>query len=269
VLLAYKWDREKQDPVNWWISEKLDGVRAFWDGTKRVFLSRLGNVYPAPEWFTKDLPSYDLDGELFGGRGKFQSTVGIVKTQGSKQWTEIVYKVFDVPRHNGIFEERMAVAQKMITDSKLKHLEWVEHIQCKSLKHLDEMFEDIEKKGGEGLMIRQPKSMYAEGRSSSLLKIKSFHDGEAKVIGYEQGKGKYQSMTGALRCQMACGKMFKVASGLTDQQRATPPKIGSIIVYKCQELTNDGIPRFPIFLGVAPDKTVPKDPIISNQQQQL
>lgn len=266
VLLANKWDREKNDPVNWWISEKLDGVRAYWDASKRVFLSRLGNVYPAPDWFTASFPSdVDLDGELFGGRGRFQFTVGIAKTDGSKHWDQLVYKVFDTPSLSKLtFEARMKRAQKLVKDAASKHIEWVEHTQCTSMEHLDEVFDEIEKLGGEGLMIRQPDSLYAQGRSSSLLKIKSFHDGEAVVIAHEDGKGKYVGMCGALRCKMASGKMFKVASGLSDEQRADPPVVGSIIVYKCQELTNDGIPRFPVFLGIAADKTCAKDPVIAN-----
>ncbi|ETL83378.1 hypothetical protein L917_16668 [Phytophthora nicotianae] len=266
VLLAKKWEREKDDPVGWWISEKLDGVRAFWDSSKKIFLSRLGNEYPAPSWFTTGFPEdVDLDGELFGGRGAFQFTVGIAKTQGSKQWEKLVYKVFDAPSlKTQKFEERMERAKNVVINASSTYIEWVEHTKCKSLEHLDEVFHEIEKLGGEGLMIREPGSKYAQGRSSSLLKIKSFHDGEAEVLAYEDGKGKYVGMVGALRCRMASGKMFKVASGLSDQQRDKPPAIGSIIVYKCQELTNDGIPRFPVFVGLAADKTCPKDPVITN-----
>ncbi|KAG2760289.1 hypothetical protein JG687_00006609 [Phytophthora cactorum] len=266
VLLAKKWERDKDDPVGWWISEKLDGVRAFWDSSKKIFLSRLGNEYPAPSWFTAGFPDdVDLDGELFGGRGTFQFTVGIAKTQGSKQWEKLVYKVFDAPSlKTQKFEERMECAKCVVTKVSSKYIEWVEHTKCKSLEHLDEVFNEIEKLGGEGLMVREPGSKYTQGRSSSLLKIKSFHDGEAEVLAYEDGKGKYVGMVGALRCRMASGKMFKVTSGLSDQQRGKPPAIGSIIVYKCQELTNDGIPRFPVFVGLTVDKTCPKDPVIAN-----
>lgn len=266
VLLAKKWEREKDDPVGWWISEKLDGVRAFWDSSKKIFLSRLGNEYPAPSWFTAGFPDdVDLDGELFGGRGAFQFTVGIAKTQGSKEWEKLVYKVFDAPSlQTQKFEERMKHAKGIVDKTSSKYIEWVEHTKCKSLAHLDEVFDEVEKLGGEGLMIREPGSKYAQGRSSSLLKIKSFHDGEAEVLAYEDGKGKYVGMVGALRCRMASGKMFKVASGLSDEQRENPPAIGSIIVYKCQELTNGNIPRFPVFIGMAADKTCPKDPVIAN-----
>ena len=49
LLLAHPWDNDT-DLTGWWMSEKLDGVRAWWDG--RRFLSRQGNVYHAPAWFT-------------------------------------------------------------------------------------------------------------------------------------------------------------------------------------------------------------------------
>jgi DNA ligase-1 len=68
LLLAHRW--EEQDPTGWWLSEKLDGVRAYWDG--KQFISRLGNAYLAPDWFIEGLPEFPLDGELFAGRGRFQ-----------------------------------------------------------------------------------------------------------------------------------------------------------------------------------------------------
>ncbi|CAG8679018.1 26549_t:CDS:2 [Dentiscutata erythropus] len=251
LLLAHSWKEDEVDPTGWWISEKLDGVRAFWCGKRGVFLSRLGKVYAAPAWFTKGLPrDIDLDGELFGGRGKFQSTVSIVKA-GVEEWKKITYKVFDVPSYSDVpFEDRMAYIEDLVEKKKY----------CKSAKDIFDELKKVETAGGEGLMIRKPKSEYACGRSNTLLKVKSFYDGEALVEGYEPGKGKYTGMTGALKCVMACGKKFKVGSGLSDKERRKPPKIGSIIVYRCQELSDSGSPRFPTFVGVAADKTEPKDP---------
>ncbi|CAG8476515.1 5523_t:CDS:2, partial [Cetraspora pellucida] len=242
LLLAHPWKEDEVDPTGWWISEKLDGVRAFWCGKRGVFLSRQGKVYAAPAWFTKGLPKdIDLDGELFGGRGKFQSTVSIVKA-GIEEWKKITYQVFDVPSYsNAPFED-------------------LQHRYCKAAKDIFDELKRVETTGGEGLMIRKPKSEYVRGRSDTLLKIKSFYDGEALVEGYEPGKGKYTGMTGALKCVMACGKKFKVGSGLSDNERRKPPKIGSIIVYRCQELSDSGSPRFPTFVGVAADKTKPNDP---------
>ena len=75
VMLASKWEGE--DPTGWWMSEKLDGVRAWWTGS--ALLSRLGNTINAPAWFTAGLPKVPLDGELWCGRGQFTEAVSIVK----------------------------------------------------------------------------------------------------------------------------------------------------------------------------------------------
>ncbi len=64
LLLAESWDFVT-DPAGWWLSEKLDGVRAYWDGQQ--FWSRLGNLYHAPGWFVAGLPNVPLDGELWLG----------------------------------------------------------------------------------------------------------------------------------------------------------------------------------------------------------
>jgi DNA ligase-1 len=94
LLLAESWDNSL-DLSDWWMSEKLDGVRAYWDG--KQFLSRQGNLYHAPDWFIEGLPTEPLDGELWIGRKKFQRTVGIVRRQDkSDLWNEVRFLVFDV-----------------------------------------------------------------------------------------------------------------------------------------------------------------------------
>jgi DNA ligase-1 len=82
LLLAHRWENDT-DLTGWWMSEKLDGVRAYWDG--RRFLSRLGNEYFAPAWFIEGLPPIPLDGELWGGRKKFQRTVSIARLRDALQ----------------------------------------------------------------------------------------------------------------------------------------------------------------------------------------
>ena len=103
-LLAHPWDNDI-DLTGWWMSEKLDGVRAWWDG--RQFLSRQGNVYHAPAWFTAGLPNVPLDGELWLDRKAFQRTVSIVRRHDqSDHWRQIKFVVFDAPALDGPFEDR-------------------------------------------------------------------------------------------------------------------------------------------------------------------
>ena len=99
LLLAERWDNA-QDLAGWWMSEKLDGVRAYWDG--KSLISRLGNRFHAPDWFLDGLPEIPLDGELWIGRKAFQRTVGIVRRQDkSDLWKEVRYVAFDAPAVDG------------------------------------------------------------------------------------------------------------------------------------------------------------------------
>src|SRR5579872_6499587 len=105
LLLAETWDCVT-DPTGWLLSEKLDGVRAFWDG--KQFLSRQGNLFHAPDWFTQGLPEIPLDGELWIDRKKFQRTVSIVRRQDKNDlWNEVCFLVFDAPKGPGGFEDRL------------------------------------------------------------------------------------------------------------------------------------------------------------------
>ncbi|KAF8901777.1 DNA ligase/mRNA capping enzyme [Mucidula mucida] len=263
LLLANKWDIEKgPDPTGWLISEKLDGVRTFYDG-KHMY-SRLGNPFTPPKWFLDKLPKdVTLDGELFAGRGKFQDTISIVKTVNSPHWSGITFQVFDIPsKGDDPFEKRIKHLERLFGE-KGTHasdkVEVVEHIAAKSREHVLEELKKVETLGGEGLMLRKPGSRYEGRRSATLLKVKTFYDAEAIVTGHNEGHGRNVGVCGALLCKMESGKAFKVGSGLNDKQRKDPPKVGAIITYRFQELTRDGVPRFPTFIGEAVDKDEPKD----------
>ncbi|KIM38613.1 hypothetical protein M413DRAFT_239846 [Hebeloma cylindrosporum] len=271
LLLANKWDLDTGlDPTGWWVSEKLDGVRTYYDG--KQFLSRLGNPFTPPNWFIDKLPKdVTLDGELYGGRGNFQSTVSIVKTVNSIHWKNITFQLFDIPsRGEEAFEQRYDFLQKTFGEGGTHATDQicvVHHEVAKNRQHVLDKLKEIETLGGEGLMLRKPSSVYEGRRSGSLLKIKTFYDAEAIVVGHAPGKGRNKGITGALKCKMESGKLFNVGSGLTDKIRTTPPKIGKIITYRFQELTRDGVPRFPSFIGVAIDKDVPKDAEIPDHRK--
>ncbi|TFK56837.1 DNA ligase/mRNA capping enzyme [Heliocybe sulcata] len=263
LLLAAKWDLETgPDPTGWWMSEKLDGVRAYYDGTRMI--SRLGNPFTPPHWFLEKLPkNVTLDGELFSGRGAFQSTVSIVKTVHSPHWSHITFHVFDAPSLGPQpFEQRLAYLTSTFGPGgthACKEVVLVTQERAESRQHVLRKLKEVEACSGEGLMLREPRSAYVGSRSSSLLKIKTFYDAEALVTGYVPGKGKHKGSTGALKCKMASGKTFAVGSGLSDAQRRRPPKVGALITYRFQELTKDGVPRFPTFVGEAVDKDAPED----------
>lgn len=259
VLLAHKWETDV-DVTGWWLSEKLDGVRAYWDG--KQFLSRLGNRFYPPDFFIAGFPDHPLDGELFGGRKLFQRTVGIVKRQDqSPLWKELSFVVFDAPAHPGPFEGRMAYLEQAI-GSHMPYARVHAHYRCEGLSHLRSELEKVEALGGEGLMARKPGSHYEAGRSSSLLKIKSFKDAEARVVDHAAGAGKNKGRLGALVVELADGTRFNVGTGFTDAEREDPPPLGSIITFRYQELSDGGVPRFPSYVGVRIDATAPSSLVV-------
>jgi len=250
LLLAHNWE-PTIDPSGWWMSEKLDGVRALWDGTR--FVSRQGNPFLAPDWFRKELPDAVLDGELWIGRREFQQTVSIVRSRDQNEgWRKVRFLVFDAPAHNDTWEKRMEVLKQLLPKSGRKDAiaNALEHVRCEGVPHLRKYLKRIEKAGGEGLMLREPASVYEAGRSSTLLKVKSFLDAEATVLEHQPGRGKFRGVMGALVVELADGTRFSVGTGFSDQERANPPPIGSLITFSYQELTKAGVPRFPSFLRI-------------------
>ena len=155
------WDNAA-DLAGWWMSEKLDGVRAYWDGKRLI--SRLGNPFHAPDWFLDGLPPTPLDGELWIGRKAFQRTVGIVRRQDrSDHWKEVTFVVFDAPAVDGPFEERLAFVRDHVGRHRPPHVRAHEHAVCEGLDHLQAELARVEALGGEGLMLRQPGSATRSG----------------------------------------------------------------------------------------------------------
>jgi DNA ligase-1 len=248
LLLAHKWE-SSIDIEGWWLSEKLDGVRAYWDGAQ--FLSRLGNKFHAPPWFIEGLPKTPLDGELWGGRKLFQRTVGVVKRQDqSPLWKELLFVVFDAPSFDGAFEERMAHCEEIVGGGLHAYARVHPQELCRGVDHLKEELARVEALGGEGLMARRPRSRYEVGRSDSLLKVKTFHDAEARVLAHVPGAGRHKGRLGALLVELADGTRFNVGTGFSDKERQAPPAIGSLITFRYQELSDGGVPRFPSYVGL-------------------
>jgi DNA ligase-1 len=254
LLLAESWDNAT-DLADWWMSEKLDGVRAYWDG--RQFLSRQGNLYHAPDWFVEGLPSVPLDGELWIDRKKFQRTVSIVRRQDKNDlWNEVRFLIFDAPAANGGFEDRLAFLKDALARGAAKFARQHPHERCKNLEALRAELTRIESLGGEGLMLRQPGSKYVAGRSLTLLKVKTFRDAEATVVGHQAGAGRHKGRLGALLVRLPDGTDFAIGTGFSDREREHPPAIGATVTFRYQELSEGGVPRFPSWVGVRHDKVL-------------
>ena len=235
---------------DYWVSEKLDGVRGYWDG--QHLYTRSGNLINAPKWFSQYWPKHALDGELWAGRGEFEFASGCVrrKTNNDSCWQQMIFMVFDLPEHGGNFSERvqaMNTLQQSITD---QSLDIVQQRQLRSNQALTTMLNTIIAAGGEGLMLHHQDANYQAGRNPQLMKLKRYQDAEAIVLAHLPGKGKYRGKLGALLVETPAGVQFKLGSGFTDQQRQQPPAIGSTVTYKYYGVTKNNIPRFASFLRI-------------------
>ena len=254
--------RSDIDVKEWLLSEKLDGVRAYWNG--KQLLSRNGHQIMAPEWFIKNFPPFELDGELWIGRDQFQETVSVVRKQTPDvRWKNVTYQIFEVPNQPGHLLKRLDVLQRYLETTSVPYVKLIEQSVIHEVSEVDIQLQKVLALKGEGLVLRHPERLYHTGRSSDAVKVKLKQDAECVVVGYTQGKGKYEGQTGALTCQLLpntftaltldADRVIKIGSGLTDAMRKNPPKVGRFITFQYMGLTKKGLPRFPVFLRVRPE----------------
>ncbi len=241
------------DPIaldRYWVSEKLDGVRGYWDG--RRLWTRNGEPIAAPAFFTQGWPAQPLDGELWAGRGRFDFASGTVRAQqaDAAAWRQLRFMVFDVPSEPGDFDARLRRMRTLLMPAPAPHLAMVEQFRVATPQALRARLDATVAAGGEGLMLHRGDSHYHAGRSDDLLKYKPYDDAEATVVAHLPGKGKYQGLLGAIEVQSDDGLRFRLGSGLSDAQRRDPPPLGSRITYAYNGRTVNGLPRFARFLRV-------------------
>lgn len=239
---------DKFDPGNYLVSEKLDGVRAVWDGN--VLRFRSGKLIHAPAWFLAALPGHALDGELWLGRQSFERLSAAVRRQQAldEEWKNISYQLYELPNGAGSFAERVAALQAFVAKAAKPWLQVVAQERVANPAALKQKLAQVVQQGGEGLMLHRIDAPWQSGRSEALLKLKPQHDAEARVLAHEPGKGKYQGMLGALLVETASGQRFRLGTGFSDEQRKNPPPVGSMVTYRYRDFTNTGLPKFASFL---------------------
>ena len=238
-------------PADYLVSEKLDGVRAIWDGKALRF--RSGRPVAAPAWFLAKLPQLALDGELWLARGKFDLLSGMVrKIQPlDAEWQQVHYMVFEQPGGEGDFATRYTLLRFVIQSADWPQLQVLEQYRVATQAQLKDRLDKVVAAGGEGLMLHLSNAPYTTGRSDVLLKLKPLADAEAEVITHVAGKGKYTGQMGALEVRSEDGMLFKLGTGFSDEQRKTPPPVGSRVTYTYRDVTPSGKPRFASFLRMA------------------
>lgn len=238
------------EPAQYLVSEKYDGVRAYWDGRQLRF--RSGRVVQAPAWFISRLPTQPLDGELWLGRGRFEALSATVRKEVpvDDEWRRVKYMVFELPGASGTFEERAARIRDVVAQAGWPQLVAVEQFRVASRAALQRKLAEVVQAGGEGLMLHRADALYETGRSDALLKLKPLDDTEAVVVAHLPGKGKHAGRLGALRVRSPEGLEFEIGTGFSDAVRANPPPVGATVTYTYRGLTRKGVPRFASFLRV-------------------
>jgi DNA ligase-1 len=248
-LLLLKTYDENAQVDGWLMSEKLDGIRAYWDGKK--LLSRNGKEFAVPSWFMQNFPPFAIDGELWSKRGDFEHISSITsKKEPHDGWRELTYNIFEVPHQSGGLLHRLEVLREYLTKNPTPYINIIQQLTCKDSQDLKNYLQEIESKGGEGVVVRNPEALYIAQRTENALKVKSFEDTECEVLGYKKGEGKFEDKVGSIKCKLEDGKILYIGSGLSDAKRTNPPKIGSVITFRYQGLTKAGFPRFPVYLRV-------------------
>lgn len=237
----------------YWVSEKYDGVRAFWNG--QHLQTRGGEAIHAPGWFTAGWPTTPMDGELWAGRGRFSHAVSTARQHvpDDAAWRALSFMVFDLPAEPGSFTHRIAAYQALVAALGQAWVVAVPQWRVSGHAQLQSQLQTAMRDSAEGLMLHKADAAYRGIRSDDLLKVKQHSDAEARVIAHVPGRGKHAGRLGALWVETPEGVRFKIGTGFSDEERQSPPTIGSQVTYRFHGLTDKGVPRFASFWRVRAD----------------
>ena len=253
AMLAHEYHAKDKLVFPVYVQPKLDGIRClvYQKDGQWVFQSRNHTVFqPFPHLvhaFEKTLPTgMILDGELYRHGLDFQAITSIVRKKDHPDLSQLQYHVYDMIGE-GTFEERYhALLQRnvLLTETRMAY----------SVDDIERYHGDCVERGYEGIMIRNPKGLYKQARSKDLLKYKHFKTDEFQVVGHTVGKGDiaiFECITkDASKEIKRFGVMMKAT--LEDKQEMLEhiqDYYGKWLTVKYQELSKDGVPRFPVGIG--------------------
>lgn len=250
IQLAKNYQQQNININNYWVSEKLDGIRGYWNGEQ--LLTKQGKVIITPHWFTQSWPKHPIDGELWIARNMFEETLSCVVKIIPEQacWEKIRFMIFDLPKSKKQFSQRIDQMKSIVKHVNNKYIQLINQYKLTSIAELEAQLNKVVAKNGEGLMLQKSQGYYTVGRTNNVLKVKKRHDAEAIVIAHIPGKGKYQGMLGSLKVKTNNNIIFHIGSGFTDEERKSPPAIGSTITFQYLSKTKNNIPRFTSFLRI-------------------
>lgn len=258
------------------VSEKMDGVFAFaliGDGECFIF-SRTGEEYLSLEHLKAPLIELynELECEVIifeaYAEGVPQPTISGWCRDTKKQHPEVEAYIHDALTLSEFiaadtadtYYVRANYLKLHPSNSPYLHLIPQFHVECEQA--LMALAESVWARGGEGVVARTEFGGYYPGkRNAYMVKLKKGVSFDLKVVGVEEGTGKYTGSTGKLICQDRNGKTIKVGSGLTDEQRATwwspygyDEIVGKVVQIDAMAVSTKGVLREPRFKGIRYDK---------------
>lgn len=163
LQLQHGLDWRGADLTGWYVSEKLDGCRAYWDGEQ--LHSRGGHLVHA-EAITSALPrGFALDGEIWAGRGQFETARRL--TQYGTPDPRVQFIALDAPDLPGDWLDRLAAIRA------LGGIQVVGALPIPSMDWLGQLLRHVLAAGGEGLIARRPGTTYRPVRSDDVQKLKA------------------------------------------------------------------------------------------------
>ncbi len=276
IKVQNKWQFSNQltsykiNPKDWFMSEKIDGVRCFFS-LENGFQSRSNNTFNTPDWFCSNLKEYQklnnciIDGELsiYGKDASFVS--GTIRRKNSeKDWDKVIFYVFDIIGIDKIFRDRTKILYDLVKDCKDVNIVYLPQYVCKNMDDAYQFYKQIVKQNKEGLVFKNPNSFYEFKRSNNLLKWKPIPTMEGKVIGFHEGSGKFKNKLGTFEIELSNNITFKLSGKMTDEFRSQyvfknhklstilsedVPHLNDIVTFEYMTLTIHGIPRQAVFIG--------------------
>lgn len=227
------------------MSEKLDGVRGYWDGSA-LYTKSGKRLYP-PKRLTENFPPFALDGELWSTRQDFEYILSSVLKHDS-DWKNISYNIFEVPMAEGNFYQRLEKAGNWFKMHPNPSVQIVTQHPCQNVEKLEAYLKEVVANGGEGVIVKNPYLDYVSGRTPTILKVKKAQDMEGRVITINtQGN---TTVMKSLTLELSNGIRFDLGNGFTDNQRLNPPKAGDLVTFKYFGFTKYGRPKFASFMRI-------------------
>jgi ATP-dependent DNA ligase len=253
------------------ISPKLDGLRCIIDKNEAVSRNNkpyftLGHLFDALGSFFEKFPTVRLDGEIYNHeyntdfnkiisltRKKKPTSADLAEAASKLQFH--VFDMFDSDRPDMTTIERQEFLHMEVAgiDSMIKIVENIMYEP--TIETIEEAHASYIEDGYEGIMLKNPSEPYIFTRTKHLQKYKAFDDDEFLVLDITPGNGRRAGMMGRLICQTKDGKEFG-ASGRGNDELFTEllvnkdKYIGKLATIRYQNLTPDGIPRFPVMVDI-------------------